>query len=573
MGLLSFLQKKDRRPPMPAAKATPARPSLVAVPGGEAKRSVTVVKDLDAIPEHKSVVTAQGDFAIKEALRQCVAALERAGGKEVLLLATEEFRASNEYLALRQRLASKYQVKESYATPAVLLSLYSGQGRFSERRDGDEALSVTVLRRVIADSIEKRASDIHIVLMESSASAVVLCRIDGVIRVVDRIPMKEAMAAVSVGYGKLAEEGSTSDGTFIANKMQTAAIPFPDKENAQYKLRWQSIPVSGGLRTVMRVLQTEHSQNAQGMSLEMQGYAPSHIRLLVTAGRRTKGLILVAGGTGSGKTTLLKTLYTTSPNREKRIQYSIENPAEYKMFGVGQIDVSGSASDDVNKLMLQAGLAVLRADPDEILIGEIREVQMASLCKTMVQSGHLVLSTLHGSSGIEIVPRMCSPEIGFPRDVLDGRNFLNLLVYQTLVGQMCELCRIPGHKATEQQFPSALKRTLREKFKLDPDAMYVTNPDGCECCAQGKSGRTVLAEVIMPDQKMRQMFREGKDGRVETYWRSTRTTHFDDADMTGKTHVEHGLYKAVMGEIDPVDLDTIEPLEEYEIYPMKGQQQ
>lgn len=548
----------------------PATPKLVVVGGTEKKRAIPTYSDVTALPKHKRVLTADGNLAVKEAFRQSVAALDL--NSEAMLLATEDFRGSDDYRTLKQRLETTFPtVREAYATPAVLLGLYSGRANRVERRDGEDALSVQLFRRIVDDGIKMRCTDIHVVLMDEAEGAVVLYRIDSVVHRTERIPMEHALPAVSVAYAKLAQDRSTSDTTFIREQFQTASIAHPDNENPLYKLRYQSIPCAGGFKIILRLLQTSFSKNAEAKPLPVLGYSADQDRLLIAAARRAKGMVLVAGGTGSGKTTLLKTLMTSSPTRHKRIQYSIENPVEYKMFGVTQIDVSGSASDDANKRMLNAGLAVLRGDPDELMVGEIREPQMASLCKSMVQSGHLVMSTVHASSAIEIPSRICSPEIGIPRDVLGGRNFINAFAYQALVGTLCKHCKIPAHKATEEQLPRTLRKQLRQKFGLDPSAMYVTNPEGCPECNQGTSGQTVIAEVIRPDQHMRRLFQEARDAEAEQYWRESRTAAFNQPDCTGKTYIEHGLYKASIGLIDPVLLDAIEPFESYDVFPLKGQ--
>lgn len=547
------------------------RPLPAATTAAETRRPVAVYQHAGELPEFRRVLTASDNrtFAVREALQQCVAALDR--GSEALLLASAEFRSTNEFLALRQRLATAFpSLREGVASPALLLGLYSGRTRRNERREGDEALSVNLFRRIVEYGIRERCSDIHIVLMDESEGAVVLYRIDGVVHRSERIPMDHALAAVGVAFNKLAEARSGSDGAFIQSAIQSASIPFPDKDNPSYKLRWQSIPVAGGFRIVLRILQTALSKNAEAKPLDQLGFSPDQCRNLYAAARKTKGLLIASGPTGSGKSTLLKTLMTSSPTRHQRVQYSIEDPVEYKMFGVSQISIQRSALEDDGRQSVAAGRAVLRGDPDELMVGEIRDVEMASLLKAMVQAGHLVMSSVHASSAIEVISRVVAPEIAIPREVLDGRNFLNALVYQNLVGLLCVHCRLPATAATEDMFPQAVRVLLRDKFGLDDQRMYVTNPDGCEACNhKGTRGQTVIAEVVRPDQQMRRLFREGRDGDAESYWRATRRAAFDEPDCTGKTFLEHGLYKASIGLVDPMTLDALEPFEGYEVYPMQ----
>lgn len=539
-------------------------PTLAVIPGSDQKKANQyTVAD---VPEHKRVITAVGEpFAVKEADQQCVAALDR--GAEVLLLVTEEYRTTDDYLSLRQRLRHDFQsLKEGYTTAAVLLNLYKGTGKRTQRKDGEEALSVNLWRRIVEGAVKAGASDIHIVLMDESEGAVVLYRLNGKVMRSESLPMDHTKAAVGVAYNKLAADGTRSDSNFIVSARQHARIPYPEKDNPLYNLRWQSFPVAGGQRIVLRLLQTSASKGAQAKPLDQDGYSQDQARILYAGARRAKGMILVSGPTGSGKTTLLKALMTSSPTRHQRIQYSIEDPVEYKMFGVGQISLADGNEDEA----LEAGRAVLRADPDDLMVGEIRGAKMAALLKSMVLGGHLVMGSTHGSSAIESVARITEPEIGIPRSLFDGRNFINLLVYQNLVPKLCNCCKLPAHQANEKQFPAALKAVMQDRFKLDIDRMFVTNPEGCDRCNYtGEDGRTVICEVIRPDRMMRELFKDGRDALAEDHWRNTRVAAFDQPDCTGKTYVEHGLYKVAIGMVDPTVLDETEPLEDYEVLPLQ----
>jgi general secretion pathway protein E len=567
-GLLSFLgrdRNRNERTEQAAIALGKGAPVLTVIAGSDQKRTNQYTNA--TVPEHRRVLTAAGEkYAVREAEQQSVAALDRES--EVLLLATEEYRSTDDYLALRQSLRQDFaSLKEGQTTAAVLLNLYKGTNKRVERKDGEEALSVNLWRRIVEGAVRAGASDIHIVLMDESQGAVILYRLNGKVMRRESLPMDHAKAAVGVAYNKLAAPGTTSEGNFIPGQQQFARIPYPDKENPQYNLRWQSIAVAGGLRIILRLLQTSASKNAQSAPLEENNqYSQDHSRTLYAGARRSKGLILVSGPTGSGKTTLLKALMTSAPNRHQKIQYSIEDPVEYKMFGVGQISLSSGDEDEA----LEAGRAVLRSDPDDLMVGEIRGVKMAALLKSMVLGGHLVMGSTHGSSAIESVARITEPEIGIPRSLFDGRNFLNLLVYQNLVPRLCDCCKVPASQASEEMFSAELKAVMRDRFELDPDRMFVTNPSGCEKCDYtGENGRTVICEVIRPDRTMRQLFKDGRDADAEDHWRRTRRAAFDQPDCTGKTYVEHGLYKVAAGMVDPVALDETEPLAEYEVVPLQ----
>lgn len=541
-------------------------------PLGEQGRSYN---DISELPPFRELLTASGNaqFTVQESLHQCVAALCQKSA--ALLLATDEFRSTNEYLSMRQHLTAAYpSVIEAITIPAVLLSLYSGvenQGKRSDRKEGDEALSIKLFQRIATKAIRERCSDVHIVILDEAQSAVVLFRIDGVIHLSERIPQSHATSAVSVAFTKLAEKGSRSEGAFNQSMDQSAMIPI-EFGTEQYKLRYQSLTVSGGFKVVLRTLQTTYSKDAEAKSLDELGYSADQCRSLYAAARKTAGLIVITGPTGSGKSTTLKTLMTHSPTRHQRIQYSIEDPVEYKIFGVSQKSLQRGANDDDTTAIIAATRSVLRGDPDELMVGEVRDSEMASLLTMFVQSGHQCMASVHAASGIDIIARLTSEGIRMPRDAFGSRNFLSALVYQRLIPLLCEHCRVPSHEATDVMLPAYLRDVLRNRFALDPDRMYVTNPHGCDKCGNtGTHGRTVIAEVIRSDLHMRKCFREARDDDAEILWRANRTASFDEPDCTGKTALEHGLYKASIGLIDPVVLDAMtEPLDDYQIYPIKG---
>ncbi len=541
----------------------------------DAKRQFEIYNDTSELPEYRELLTISGNesFAVRESLHQCVAAL--CLKSSVLLLATEEFRSDTEYLSLKQRLAAHYSsVTEADANPAVLLSLYSqnsDHGKKAERKEGDEALSHTLFQDIAEQAVRERCTDIHAVIMDDAKSAVILFRIDGIIYLKRRIPVPHAVAAFGVAFNKLADKGTRSEGAFNRSLKQSAKIPVTVDGNA-YTLRWQSIDVAGGFKVILRILQTSHSKDSEAKSFEELGYSADQCRQLHTAARKPKGLTVIAGPTGSGKSTTLKTLMTCSPTRHQRIQYSFEEPVEYKMFGVSQLSRQRSATETDTKDVLAAILAILRGDPDELMVGEIRDHQMASLVKMFVQSGHKSATSLHASSAIEIIGRLTSSEIGMPREVMDGRNFITALICQLLVPLLCTECRIPAYEASDDFFPKETRNALRNRFAVDPDRMFVTNPVGCaHCDNKGTNGQTVIAEVVRPDITMRRLFGKGLDAEAEELWRSSRIAAFDEEDCTGKTYLEHGIYKASIGIIDPVTLEALtEPLDDYQIFEMKG---
>lgn len=530
------------------------------------------IADLSDLPEYEKLLTLpDGLLGLGESQRGSLAALHLSSTKAAVLV-THKARYSNEHLSLMQRAKKHYAKVDSLVVRgSLLLALYEGKGQGSrhrgERLEGEESLSSTIFRDMIERGIALKCSDLHVCTRTDAGSTALLYRVHGKLVKQDSLPARKALQAVMFAYTKMADANTRSEGTFYVSKFQSCTIPYTSDNGRAYRLRWQSFPCTGGQDVVLRILDNELS--SVDKTLEDLGYAPSQCYELSLVGRKTSGLLMVTGRTNSGKSTTLFTVSSISPTRKYRKSYEISDPIEYRRRLCTQINVQRSADDteDVSNPFIPAMRAVLRGDPDEVTIGEIRDRESASMVKIMVQSGHKVNASLHCDSAIETVERLASDEIGIPRNVLGSRKFLAALVYQHLVPVMCE-CKLPARG----RVTASMIDQLENKFGLSLDTMFVTNPDGCEKCKfTGTIRLTVIAEVILPTREMQRFFREGEDTEAEEFWRSSRKTGFDDPDMTGKTCLEHGLYKVHIGQIDPMALeDEFEPFELYEVVPMRG---
>lgn len=569
-----FGRKADRNPPKKRAPEGSGKHA--------AQRHVAPVASLPKkrfnelpteFPEYEEVLTAPGSkYAIAEALQSKLAAIQ-IDADTAWVLVDKDFYNRHDCVSLLDRLRRNFKVVSVYHTSAsVILTLYAKSSTNGVRRDRDEsetALSIILFNDVMLKAAERNASDVHFAIRDDTQTAAVMCRVDGLIRKSLSLPASNALDAIGAAYTKLAEDSSRSDVAFNRRSMQSCTIPM--QLNGQfYKIRFQSIPVNGGLDVILRLLQSTSKSAQKPTRLDELGYAQSQCKQLDYAARRTVGAIVVSGVTGSGKSTTLKTLMTLSPTRHTRKSYSIEDPVEYKMFGVSQISVQRKALDEDengNAAFKAAMRVVLRADPDIIMVGEVRDAESCSLMKSAVQSGHQVMTTVHATSAIDIVQRLTSSELGLPRETLGSRNFLSALIYQRLVSRLCPDCKIPLLKAGTELVPESTIHLLRSKFGLDPSTMFTTNPDGCEHCDHlGSKGVTVVAEVITPDSTILKLLREGRDVEAEEYWRRKRCVQFDHPDCDGKTAFEHGLYKAHLGVVDPVVIENaFEPFETYYI--------
>ena len=535
---------------------------------------VSKVSDFDELPIYDGVLTSQGGRYPVGELQQKQVALVSTGQDTAVLVATETFLGTVPCFSIlaRARTGGTVVSNQLIADSAVLALIYEKEKRIVQDNTADntvKAESVQLFESLIADAINERTNDLHVLIREETS--IVEFRIDGLKRHFKAYPSYMLDEAVGVAYNKLAGETSRSHPAYNGRLPQSCSILLENIANRSLKLRYQSIPCVGGHDVILRLLFTDDGDKAPP-TLEQLGYAPSQRRLLELASRKTVGAVVIAGVTGSGKSTTLKTMMLMNPDRHHKKQYSVEDPAEYVLPGITQVSVQrtadASSSGASASPFVAAMRTIMRGDPDEIMVGEVRDQESGSLLKTMVQSGHQVYTTVHAASAIEVVERMTSEEIGISRETIAARNFLSAVAYQKLIPVNCSHCKIPA----SGNLPEDYLGFIHKKFGIPSDHMTIQNPKGCDHCkGHGLRGQTVIAEIIAPDSEILKLVREGRDMEAEELYRSRRTAPFTSEDMEGKTAYEHGLYKVAIGLIDPRVLeDSYEPFETYTLYAPAG---
>jgi type II secretory ATPase GspE/PulE/Tfp pilus assembly ATPase PilB-like protein len=322
---------------------------------------------------------------------------------------------------------------------------------------------------------------------------------------------------------------------------------------------------------VVRLL--ENDPRGRVASLAALGYEKSQITgPLMFALQKNSGMIAMVGGTGSGKSTTLKTMMNELPQKDKLKRYSVEDPVEYRMPGVRQISIQRGADDDeseVKRKFHSALRMLVRLDPDVAMIGEIRDSQSGELASEMVQTGHRVLTTVHGDGVVDAMSRMTGRLINIAPEILSTRKFLSAIMYQKLLPILCPHCKKPAAEV----MPVAELDVIRTRFELDTSLMFCSSESGCDQCrvdgieSGGTTGLTVAAEIFVPNDESLDLIRVRDWAGIEAAWRKTRRTGFGDSDMTGKTAFEHALYKASIGLVDPRDIERdFEAFTSYQIF-------
>jgi type IV pilus assembly protein PilB len=288
------------------------------------------------------------------------------------------------------------------------------------------------LSTILEYAVKSRASDIHIEPLEATLK--IRCRVDGVLREIMQLPKSIEPALVSrikiLSNLKIDEHRVPQDGQFtvkVANK--------------EVDLRIAISPVVWGEQVVIRLL----DKTGNSFDIEEMGYAGRALRAIRKGIRRPNGMVLTSGPTGSGKSTSLYALIKEIKDDTVNI-VTLEDPVEYKMDGVNQIQVNGDVG-----LTFATGLrSILRQDPDVVMVGEIRDGETASLAVQAALTGHLVFSTLHTNSAAGVLPRLLDMGI---------EPFLIASTINTIIGQRL-VRRVSPKRETYQSNPIETQNIL-----------------------------------------------------------------------------------------------------------------
>jgi type IV pilus assembly protein PilB len=341
--------------------------------------------------------------------------------------------------------------------------------------DDDLAPAVRLVNSLINRALEEGASDIH--FEPQAEELVVRIRVDGVTRRLASIPTGMQPAVTSrlkvMGGLDIAERRAPQDGRVSVRVAGQAT-----------DLRVAVLPTTYGEQIVLRILQ----RASGGQALEDLGMTADAQAAFVHAIRQPHGIVLVCGPTGSGKTT---TLYTALDllNSEERVITTIEDPVEYRIPGVVQIEVNPRSG-----LTFPRGLrTILRSDPDVLLVGEIRDEETATIATQAAMTGHLVLTTLHAHNVSGAIGRM--KQMGVDPQLLG--TSLNAILAQRLVRRLCLDCR-------ELYKPTAAELADLGAAGVDQPVLY--RAGGCaRCGGTGYRGRIALYEVVTVDGPFRRL--------------------------------------------------------------------
>lgn len=376
----------------------------------------------------------------------------------------------------------------------------------------DDAPIIRLINALLTEAIKVNASDIHIEPFENQMR--VRFRVDGMLREILQPPGNIAPLVISrikvMSKLDIAEKRLPQDGR-ISLRVAGRAVD----------VRVSTLPSGHGERIVLRLL----DKQAGRLDLGHLGMAEKSEKAFDALLHKPHGIILVTGPTGSGKTTTLYAGLTRLNSKERNI-LTVEDPIEYYLEGIGQTQVNTK----VDMTFARGLRSILRQDPDVVMIGEIRDIETASIAVQASLTGHLVLSTLHTNSAIGAITRL--RDMGVEPFLL-ASSLIGVLA-QRLVRKLCPDCKKP-HIISDSEY---------EWMNIDSNTgQTIYQANGCEKCNYlGYVGRTGLYEFIPIDDTLNRMIHDGEgEQAMESYARSFTSSLREDGIrmiLEGETSIE-----------------------------------
>ncbi|MGN7612689.1 GspE/PulE family protein [Magnetococcales bacterium HHB-1] len=448
-----------------------------------------------------------------------------------------------------------------------LPSVEAFYNKSSQDTDSDVSEQENKIKKIISsillDAFAESATDVHIEPVEGKTR--IRFRVDGVL-ITHKTWDHQSIQARLSSFIKLranlnlAETRRFQDGSFLVREKQNRKT---------IDIRVSVLPTTSGEKIVLRL----QNHTLFDQPLEELGISKGMLKEMIYPMLSAKeGLVILSGPTGSGKTTTLYSFLKNIERQSSKNIITVENPVEIHFKDLFQVDVN----DKIDRSFNDALRAILRQDPDVVMVGEIRDKEAARMTVQAARTGHLVLSTLHTDSALGIIPRLLS----FGVDRIDLADVLTLAIAQRLVRKPCTVCS--DHKTKKKDliaevrsgFRGALKERINEIVDIIINnserniSYYKPNEskwNHCPHCHEGYKGRRAIFEIITPsrDKKIRQeILKETQDSNFEhdTY----HDIHSSDYENTrrGKQLLDHAIEAMITGET------TVEEI--YEIFGTKS---
>jgi general secretion pathway protein E len=476
-----------------------------------------------------------GEIRISEGDRRMLALF----GNGIACVATGERWSSPVNLILKEAKRAGYEFETFRELPVPeILKIYQVIG------SGDAAAGPIDIQRqaeiaaLLRSAAAQNATDVHLRVLRQYAELRI--RVFGRMKDFGTRRRDEGMAIMKAVFAVASDtKGASSELSSQQGALTPASGLLPPGVEL---VRLQYSATSEGRGALVMRLKYE-SQNADA-DIDGLGYDAGHIRDIRIMRRRTNGLYILSGKVSSGKSTTLQRVMNRMYVEKKReiATYTIEEPIELEIPSAIQVAVKPGASGGDG--FADAIKDALRSDPNVIVLGEIRSRETAALAVESVMTGHALWSTIHAGSALGIPDRLL--DLGVPRWKIGEPSVLRGLAYQRLVGVICPNCRITfADGMLSGEIDSDLADRASEILGKSPFELFLRGP-GCDGCVNGLKGRTVVAETVVTDSHLLDLFLDEKRAEMRRYW----VTPLDEGGLGGTPVMHHALVKVAAGICD-----------------------
>lgn len=488
-----------------------------------------MIKPNDKILTGVDADKANDEYPISDSLRQKLVYFENG-----ILWVSDSYKRDREVLAFVDLISRDYKKRFKKVEYVPFIEINQAyQGDDSDNRDTSHTQQEVVKR--IKDAVSQNASDIHFIIKKGSCD--LRYRIDGVIRTVEVLSEQHGKDLVSTIYQSMCDV--TSETTLIPNQPQDGKMSSDYlKECGLFGSRYASRPTDVNYMVVLRLLyDRDHTHDLRHL-----GYTDEQVEKLENMLSRTSGVNFISGETGSGKSTTLECLMTIKIELENgNINLiTIEDPPEYEIKGANQtpLQCDRDDPDSISQAWVRSISNCMRLDPDCLMIGETRDAQSARAAIQGAMTGHPIWTTVHANDAVFILKRL--EDMGVDIGLIADPKLITGLVNQSLIPKLCPECKVPYNENKGR-----LKKGLQQRIQqvgLKESNIYLAGC-GCKNCNNtGIKGRTVVAEMIIPDVNFMRIYRERGTADARQYWVKS---------LNGVTKCQHLLQLIESGLVDP----------------------
>lgn len=521
-----------------------------------AGRAVTLrhIKDRTALPEFKSVNREPAGIRLTEKRRACVCVLNLVDDKIAIISLRD-----SESLVLSKQITQAFVQRgqqvflRATADVHLIHELYDSQ----KEKSGQDAYigeMGALFIEIIQEAYDLNASDVHIELDSELHETRVMQRVAGELERQRVLTYSVGVSLTSAAYTRAINRSEDYDiKTPQDGKIVCEVHNKELKKKVSVHIRLATIPVDEGQDAVYRLLNIGNDSKA--LSLTKLGFTKKQQYIIEDAIASPHGLIVLNGPTGSGKSTTLQSvaqIYVDRNGGRKKLR-TLEDPVENKIIGARQTSVISDESSD--KSGFAGGVrALMRVDPDAGLIGEMRDRETLKASQSLVNTGHLVLTSVHANDAVATVDRLV--DLGMERKLLSAPGFLNLIISQRLVPTLCSHCS-QDYLSVTDALELRLQKRLQSVFTIDElNSVVRFRGLGCQHCRGGITGRQAVIEMLVPDSKMLQLIYEDNIIALWTYWRASPALDFDYETPNGLSLMDHAIALVKKGRISPIDLES-----------------